>query len=324
MIKTPKRRRSSSRSKSQNITPKWVPVSQDSGALITEELSIAHSPIMNMENTPNIRRSPKKKKKSTTSKNRVTKKPPQTPKTPQDKINEEYEPRVTSGGSRRMKSKSKQITKSSKARAKEPEPINDYDNDDNDDDDDEEYAQEDAGGESDIEVDDLYQHGTTEVKISRLPTSSARLTSIDIVLQHLDDSLSNEHGKHFQTFQKLNKIYLNKILDLNLTNNYYIYKLRDLKNEKTIIRNDLFDKRQEINENLINLEKLRNKYNQLREVLLKRRKINENLENLVVPIKDDSILFKLNKLNNIIDPNWGILDKIRELNSKFSELDETN
>lgn len=336
VIKTPKRRRTStstSRSRSQHVTPKWVPVSQDSGALITEELSMAYSPVMHMESqttttttktTPKIR-SPKKKK-STTSKHRVTKKPPQTPRTPQDKINEEYEPRVAADTSRKVKStksKSKK-SKTSKAKAKEPEPMEEEE----DDDDDEEYqdrAQGDIGGESDNEVDDLYQHGTTEVKISRLPTSSARLTSIDIVLQQLNDSLSIEHGKHFQTFQKLNKNYLDQVLDLNLTNNYYLYKLRDLKSEKTHLRSELFDKKQEINENLMNLEKLRNKYNKVREILLKRRKINENLEKIKTPSSSNqSILSKLNKLNNIVDPNWGILDKIRELNSKFVELDETN
>lgn len=298
VIKTPKRSR-----KSRPNTPKWIPVSQDSGALITDELSQLHSPIS--RNT----------------------RPPRTPK---DKINEEYEPRVKKPKAKpkkvkprkvEVKPKTKTKTKPKSKRKKvEPQPDNDLVNDlDDDQDQDFDNAQE----ESDIELDDLYVNGTMEVKISRLPTSSIRLTSIDIILQSLNDALTHEDGKHFQIFQKLNKLHLNKILDLNLTNNHYLYKLKDLKSTKLDLRNELFDKRQEINENLVKLENLRNQYNKVHQLIKTKKQIIGKLNNLSKSSSDnnDSILMKLNKLNNIVDPNWGILDKLKEINSKFHELD---
>lgn len=300
--------------------------------------SQTNTPKISVERTP--KQKSKSKKKSSIG-NKVSKKPSQIPTTPQSKIVEDYEPRVAKENKQKSTSKSKS-SKSSKPKEKKPEsrqkkkpnskldPIAELEGDDDHDDDDDidEDAYEEVSGESEVEFDDLYVNGTMEVRISRLPTSSARLTSIDIVLQTLMDALTNEEGKHFQTFQKLNKNHLNKLLDLNLTNNYYLYKLRDLKNEKANLRNDLFSKNREINENLMKLETLRNQYNQVREKIRKKREIHEKLESLPKSITsistNESIVTKINKLNNIVDPNWGILDKLKEINSKFLELDQQN
>lgn len=335
VIKTPKRRGSSSKSRSRLGTPKWVPVSQDTGALITEELSLAHSPITRLDQSTSPRVRKPTKKKTTSSKSKTTRKQT-TPKTPNNRIYQDYEPRVNSDGvesgskphqkvkaNNKSKIKSKQqgnerSDRFDKSQRKELEPEREAEED---------YSENDedfADDESDLELDDLYVNGTIEVRISRLPTSNARLTSIDIILQSLNDALSNEAGVHFQNFRKLNANHLNKILDLNLNNNYYLYKMRDLKVEKRNLRSDLFDKKQEINENLMKLEKLRNQYNEVRDIIKTKRNITEKLENL--PKEDDgvphdSILNKLNRLNNIVDPNWGILDKLKEINSKFLEMD---
>ncbi|CCH45121.1 Telomere length regulator protein [Wickerhamomyces ciferrii] len=361
VIKTPKTRRSSSHSTQKShkasraaVTPKWVPVSQDSGALITEELSLANSPITPRESIQKTKKIKQRK-----------------PVTPKQNIIEEYEPRISQNVSKNLNVKTKSqskpkpklkkvvdkqdsklkpkpkpktktkpikkepILKPQKSKTKVFDRASNYNEEIEDEDEDEDFyenyenrfqANLPNDESQDEDLDDTYSLGSKEIKISRLPTSTARLTSLDLVLQSLNESLENETESHFKNFQNLNKSYFNKTLDLNLTNNNHINKLKDIKFEKQQLRKDLFDTRQEINENLRNLEKIRLKYNQTKQKIKTKKKINDSLNNL--PNKDslntnDSILIKLNNLNNIIDPNYGLLEKLKQLNSKFYEVEES-
>lgn len=341
VIKTPKRRRS------------WIPVSQGAGALITEELSTQFSPQLRFDaaNYSSLDHTyPEATPRDDTNRSRDSSAVLRTPQTPQERIsvpqrsqtqesNRSYaslrvdplDNRNTTRSRSKSKSKSKSKQgqkshgkKSSSTTVKSnnrdklvkvsKNPLKQLD-------------------QSELNVPDIQDADIPEnIKILRLPTSSARLTSIDVMIHYLTsltpESTNSKH-QHFEQFNDLNEEYLGKVLDLNLTNNKLVSDLKEVKIMKADLRAQLFEIKDEINKNMQRVEKVRKKYAAMRVKVHQKRKIKQQLQSLKSDqgkSQDKSdfskIIEDLNVLNNTLDPNWGLMDKLKAVNEKLYNLDQ--
>lgn len=166
---------------------------------------------------------------------------------------------------------------------------------------------------------DLDYAGPKDIQISRLPTSSQRLTAIDLVLHILDHRTPT--SKTFQKFAQLNEIHLSEILDLNMVNNHYVYQIQDLKMDKQDLRAEILQIRKQISEKSVQLEKTREEYNKIRKLLAARWRIKHKLDKCKDVEPQWDITKKLNNLSNLLDPNWNIVDKLKELNGRLASID---
>ncbi|KAH3675846.1 hypothetical protein WICMUC_002492 [Wickerhamomyces mucosus] len=196
---------------------------------------------------------------------------------------------------------------------------NELDNDDDDDD----YNDDDDPDQT------LYtDNSTSTIQITRLPTSSTRLTFLDLIPHYLSQSIISQRSYDeniyiWNKFLKINRFEINQLIDLNMVNNYYIYKLRDFTKEKFEIRNNLFLIGEDVNKLNKDIKILRNKYHNLKSNKL----INQN--SIVIDnLKDNELekeiitLDNINKLSEIVNPGFGLLNKLQTLNEKLYYIDK--
>lgn len=98
---------------------------------------------------------------------------------------------------------------------------------------------------------------------------------------------------------------------------------------KADLRAQLFEIKDEINKNMQRVEKVRKKYAAMRVKVHQKRKIKQQLQSLKSDqgkSQDKSdfskIIEDLNVLNNTLDPNWGLMDKLKAVNEKLYNLDQ--
>ena len=185
----------------------------------------------------------------------------------------------------------------------------DYDEDDENDGD--------GDGDGDDDDDDYGSGDEGKVRISRLPTSSARLTSVDLVI-HL---LQSSSAFRCKALVGATVEHLLDILDLNMVNNHYSYKIQDLQNEKKSLRREILRVREEVSRKSSQLEQQRLRYSRLRKLLCAKWRFNGKLETTKTQVRPQ-ILERLNRLNNVYDPHWNLVTRLSLLNEKLQELDQ--
>lgn len=189
----------------------------------------------------------------------------------------------------------------------------------------EQHSSEDEPDEN--ESDDLYDEDDDEdskfkhVDIARLPTTAQRLTAIDLILHHIRHRTPNKTV--FDKFHELNDTHLTDILDLNMVNNHYIYRIQDLKLDKQDTRAEILKVRKEIATKNAQLERTRRQYHVIRQLITSRWKIKAQLQQQTLTNnKTPDVIPKLNRLSNVLDPNYSVLDKLKLINTKLHRLEQ--
>jgi hypothetical protein len=154
-----------------------------------------------------------------------------------------------------------------------------------------------------------------KIQISRLPTTSQRLTALDIVIH----TLKGASNPRIHEFHELNYEHLREILDLNMVNNHYAYQINDSKLDKQALRAEILRIRKEISSYNAQLGQLRNEYAEIRQLVMMKWKLKHKRT-----VSDrDGIMSKLNKLNQVLDPGWNLMDKLKALNEKLRAVDSS-
>jgi hypothetical protein len=154
-----------------------------------------------------------------------------------------------------------------------------------------------------------------KIQISRLPTTSQRLTALDIVIH----TLRGASNPRIREFHELNDEHLREILDLNMVNNHYAYQINDSKLDKQALRAEILGIRKEISSYNAQLGQLRNEYAEIRQLVMMKWK----LKHKRTVNHRDGIMPKLNKLNQVLDPGWNLMDKLKALNEKLRAVDSS-
>ncbi|KAH3680376.1 hypothetical protein WICPIJ_008292 [Wickerhamomyces pijperi] len=216
----------------------------------------------------------------------------------------------------------------------------------------EEYIEDNESDESDPD-DVLYgKHKKNTIKISRIPTSSSRLTFIDVLIHYLKESVPKYkyYEKDPELFRKFTNnvvMELEEILDLTLANNEHLSELRNIKADKNELRREILEITNQSNQLTNDIKQLRAEYR----VLNRNKNRLEDIDNHIHALKrkhgvnDDThehdndsdssdetdtvesqgrieLIMAVNKLNKVIDPNYGLLEKLKRVNKKLQTIEQ--
>lgn len=160
-----------------------------------------------------------------------------------------------------------------------------------------------------------------DIKIYRIKTSNLKLSSIDLINHYFNQLIPN-NSPIFKKFKSITNSNLLNLLDLNISNNKKIIKLKNLNSIKLNKRKNLYMIKNKINDNYNKLEKLRQVYQKLKQ----KSRIDRKIESKLIELNNQTeqnqqnINENLNNLNPIFDPNWGLFDKLKQINEKLNKI----
>lgn len=186
------------------------------------------------------------------------------------------------------------------------------------------------------------------IKISRIPTSSSRLTFIDVLIHYLKEAVPTykDYEKDPELFKKFTQsvvFELEEILDTSLANNHLLSEIREINREKDDLRRQILEFTNSSNELNAEISKLRAEYRILKKNLNDVKEIDDYIDDLKSQHDNEgdednesdanaklndtseqttSFLMNVNKLNKVVDPNYGLFEKLKRVNKKLQTIDQ--
>ncbi|KAG7885823.1 hypothetical protein KL938_000855 [Ogataea parapolymorpha] len=176
--------------------------------------------------------------------------------------------------------------------------------------------------------------GYLEIKYGRVPHNKTKLITLDVIKQALVDRLeSNDvpaeavgvQRKKAAQFLRNYKDYIDRhfsrLIDTYLTNNLILTELSELNKLKNEKRNRIYEIRQQRREVSMKLNSLRQKYLQKSENHRNKMRVYKQLRSVKTNEgKRPPAISRLLRLRRVIDPHFGVVDKLQILNELLREV----
>ncbi|KAG7894074.1 hypothetical protein KL906_001443 [Ogataea polymorpha] len=176
--------------------------------------------------------------------------------------------------------------------------------------------------------------GYLEIKYGRVPHNKTKLITLDVIKQALVDRLeSNDvpaeavgaQRKKAALFLRNYKDYIDRhfsrLIDTYLTNNLILTELSELNKLKNEKRNRIYEIRQQRREVSMKLNSMRQKYLQKTENHRNKMRVYKQLRSVKTNEgKRPPAISRLLRLRRVIDPHFGVVDKLQILNELLREV----
>ncbi|KAG7848114.1 hypothetical protein KL941_002293 [Ogataea angusta] len=176
--------------------------------------------------------------------------------------------------------------------------------------------------------------GYLEIKYGRVPHNKTKLITLDVIKQALVDRLESYdvpeeavgvQRKKAELFLRNYKEYIDRhfsrLIDTYLTNNLILTELSELNKLKNEKRNRIYEIRQQRREVGMKLNSLRQKYLQKSENHRNRMRVYKQLRSVKTNEgKRPPAISRLLRLRRVIDPHFGVVDKLQILNELLREV----
>lgn len=175
-----------------------------------------------------------------------------------------------------------------------------------------------------------------EIKLTRLNnTSNHQVLAVDIVSQIVSEFILNSELEQvnqevLNSFHHLVGQHFNKIIDTNLSNNNLLNQVSKANGEKKELRQKIYNVRKDHSQLLEEIETVRMEFRQKKEKHQLLSTVEEELTRLKQQVPQDNatedpfdeLELKLADLSKVINPQCGIMQKLKTLNTRLSMLDE--
>ncbi|KAH3668098.1 hypothetical protein OGAPHI_001852 [Ogataea philodendri] len=173
-----------------------------------------------------------------------------------------------------------------------------------------------------------------EIKYGRLPRNKTKLVTLDVIKQVLVDHLGSSDAPEQAVGVQRKKLeqflrsyadqidaHFSRLIDTYLTNNLILTELGELNKLKNEKRSRIYEIRQQRREVAVKLNSLRRKYLEKTENHRRKMKIYKQLSSLEEGGDNASFaMTRLGRLQPIIDPQFGVVDKLQLLNELLREI----
>ncbi|KAG7699694.1 hypothetical protein KL949_001090 [Ogataea haglerorum] len=176
--------------------------------------------------------------------------------------------------------------------------------------------------------------GYLEIKYGRVPHNKTKLITLDVIKQALVDRLENSDipeeavgvqrkktAQFLRNYKDLIDRHFSRLIDTYLTNNLILTELSELNKLKNEKRSRIYEIRQQRREISMELNSLRQKYLQKSENHRNKMRVYKQLRSVKTNEgKRPPAISRLLRLRRVIDPHFGVVDKLQVLNELLREV----
>ncbi|CDK26596.1 unnamed protein product [Kuraishia capsulata CBS 1993] len=168
-----------------------------------------------------------------------------------------------------------------------------------------------------------------QIKYERL-TRTSKITTVDVLIEIIKDYISRfqqttshsvVQNRMISRFEEDVVAHLMKLTDLRLTNESLNSQIGQLNRQKNELRTQIYEVRGKQSDIAMELNKERQSYHSKRQQSLIRARIGKVLYEKDFKMEEiGTVRTKLNDLDTVVNPSWGLVEKLKITNDKLDML----